>query len=232
MSSDETPGPWIVPTLLALTATTGLVDAVSFLGLGRVFTANMTGNVVFLAFAIAGAKGLSVSAAVLALAVFLLGAIAGGRLADALKSHPLRHWLMGVSIAETTLLAAAAVCAIGVPLDATFGRRWPIIALTAFALGLRNATVRRLGVADLTTTVLTLTVTGLAADSTPAGGTNPHVTRRVGSLVAMFAGALVGAVLVLHHGLAWPLALGCAIDAIAVAGFYAATTTTPRGRAT
>jgi uncharacterized membrane protein YoaK (UPF0700 family) len=223
MRDATAPGPWIVPTLLALTATTGLVDAVSFLGLGRVFTANMTGNVVFLAFAIAGAKGLSVSAAALALAVFFVGALAGGRLADLLKSHPLRHWLMGVAIAETILLAAATACAVGVPLDASFGRRWPIIGLTALALGLRNSTVRRLGVADLTTTVLTLTVTGLAADSTPAGGANPHFTRRVGSLVAMFAGALVGAVLVLHHGLAWPLALGCGIDAIAIAGFYAAT---------
>ena len=64
----------LVPTLLLLTATTGLVDAVAFLGLGRVFTANMTGNVVFLAFAIAGVKGLSISVSVLALVCFLAGA--------------------------------------------------------------------------------------------------------------------------------------------------------------
>src|SRR4051794_10773782 len=59
------------PTLLLLTVTTGLIDAVSFLGLGHIFTANMTGNVVFLAFAIAGAAGLSISASLLALGCFL-----------------------------------------------------------------------------------------------------------------------------------------------------------------
>ena len=45
--------------LLVLTFSTGLIDAVSFVGLGKVFTANMTGNVVFLGFAIAGVAGLS-----------------------------------------------------------------------------------------------------------------------------------------------------------------------------
>ena len=86
-------------------------------------------------------------------------------------------------------------------------------------MGIRNATVRRLGAADLTTTVLTLTLTGLAADSSFAGGTNPRPTRRFGSVVAMFSGALVGAVLVLHQGLVWPLAIACAIAVLAVVSF-------------
>jgi uncharacterized membrane protein YoaK (UPF0700 family) len=72
--------------LLLLTVATGLVDAVSFLGLGHVFTANMTGNVVFLAFALAGADGLSVSASLVALGCFLVGAVAGGRLARAMEA--------------------------------------------------------------------------------------------------------------------------------------------------
>ena len=46
--------------LFTLTMVTGIVDAASFLGLGHIFTANMTGNVVFLGFAAAGAPGLSV----------------------------------------------------------------------------------------------------------------------------------------------------------------------------
>src|SRR6516225_5702427 len=64
--------------LLALTFTTGLVDAVSYLALGRVFTANMTGNVVLLGFGIAGSGGLPVVAPLVSLGAFLIGAGARG----------------------------------------------------------------------------------------------------------------------------------------------------------
>jgi uncharacterized membrane protein YoaK (UPF0700 family) len=60
-------------TLLALTVVTGVVDAVSYLGLGRVFTANQTGNVVFLGFAWAGAPGLSATASIVSLLAFGVG---------------------------------------------------------------------------------------------------------------------------------------------------------------
>ena len=60
---------------------------------------------------------------------------------------------------------------------------------------------------DLTTTVLTLTLTGLAADSKWAGGANPNWGRRVGSVVAIFAGAALGAAMVMHTGMAIPLIL-------------------------
>ena len=83
-------------------------------------------------------------------------------------------------------------------------RLYAVIVLTAVAMGLRNATVRRLAVPDLTTTVLTLTLTGLAADSSLAGGNNPRPLRRIFSVVAMFAGAAIGAIL-LRYGLALPL---------------------------
>jgi len=69
------------PLLLVLTMITGLVDAVSYLELGHVFVANMTGNIVFLGFAAAGAPGLSVPASLAAIGAFLAGALAGGRLA-------------------------------------------------------------------------------------------------------------------------------------------------------
>src|SRR5439155_9814039 len=68
-------------TLLVLTFTTGIVDAVSFLGLGHVFTANMTGNVVLLGFGIAGAGGLPIAAPFASLGAYILGAVAGGRIA-------------------------------------------------------------------------------------------------------------------------------------------------------
>src|SRR6266699_6641960 len=88
----------LVGALLVLTVTTGLIDAVSYLALGHVFTANMTGNVVFLAFAIAGAPGLSIPRSAVSLGAFLAGAMAGGRLA-ARRDQPAtplgRHGLRG-----------------------------------------------------------------------------------------------------------------------------------------
>jgi uncharacterized membrane protein YoaK (UPF0700 family) len=63
--------------LLILTVVTGLVDAVSYLQLGRVFVANMTGNVVFLGFAVAGAQDFSIAASLTAVAAFLVGAAIG-----------------------------------------------------------------------------------------------------------------------------------------------------------
>src|SRR3954471_18232858 len=73
--------------LLLLTLGTGLVDAISILGLGRVFVANMTGNVVFIGFALAGAAGFSLLGSVVALVAFLLGAAAGGVLIARFAGH-------------------------------------------------------------------------------------------------------------------------------------------------
>jgi uncharacterized membrane protein YoaK (UPF0700 family) len=155
------------------------------------------------------------------------GALAGGRFAVAMERRTTRQWLTMATAGEAALLAGAAVAAIGVPLNGSFGRRWPIVALTAVAMGIRNATVRKLGAADLTTTVLTLTLTGLAADSSFAGGTNPRPLRRVGSVVAMFSGALLGAVLVLHHGLVWPLAIACGAAVVATLAHLSSSVTAP-----
>jgi uncharacterized membrane protein YoaK (UPF0700 family) len=88
-------------------------------------------------------------------------------------------------------------------------------------MGLRNAAARRLGVADLTTTVLTLTLTGLAADSSLAGGENPRWIRRVASVVALFGGAALGAALVFATGLAVPLTL-CGVCVLLATFLYAA----------
>src|ERR1700730_10245310 len=65
-------------SLALLTFLTGLIDAASVLGLGHVFTANMTGNVVFLGFALGGAAGFSLGASLVALAAFMAGAVLGG----------------------------------------------------------------------------------------------------------------------------------------------------------
>src|SRR5437899_4539875 len=86
-ASSPSPEPILAPLLLGLTLVTGLVDAVSYLALGHVFVANMTGNVVFLGFAVAGAQDFSIPASVVAIAAFLAGALAGGRLGSSMAQH-------------------------------------------------------------------------------------------------------------------------------------------------
>ena len=193
--------------LVVLTVTTGLVDAVSVLGLGRIFTANMTGNVVFLGFAVAGVPGFSVARAAVSLVGFLVGAIIGGRLGVAMAGGSRRRWLLTVAVVEAGLLFAAAWVAIGYDLDTAtpVTGLYAMIVFTAVAMGLRNATVRRLAVPDLTTTVLTLTLTGIAADSALAGGSNLRWGYRLASVVSIFAGAAIGAVLLSAGGLPLPL---------------------------
>ena len=206
--------------LLVLTITTGLIDAVSVLGLGRVFTANMTGNIVFLGFALAGVPGYSARRSLAALAAFLVAAVIGGRLGTRLDASR-RRWLLTVAFIESGVLFAAALAASGYDREtlAPVARLYTLIVLTAVAMGIRNATARRLAVPDLTTTVLTLTLTGLGADSRPAGGNNPRWARRVASVGAMLGGAAVGAMLVLSVGLIWPLALIGAITLLATLAY-------------
>ncbi len=201
--------PLLRATLLLLTVVTGLVDAVSFLGLGHIFTANMTGNVVFLAFALAGAPALSATRSLTSLCGFLVGAVLGGQLATRMGSGPQNRWIGTAFLGEGALLLAATVVSPG---SGNLSREnsaalYAVIILTALAMGVRNATVRKLAVPDLTTTVLTLTLTGLAADSSLAGGTNPRWLTRLISVVSMFLGAAIGALL-LRHSLAVPLLVG------------------------
>ena len=190
--------------LLVLTFTTGLVDAVSYLGLGRVFTANMTGNIVLLGFGIAGSVGLPVLAPLVSLGSFLLGSGAGGLLAQRMGDRHRAHIARALAI-EVSLIGIAAVLAAAFTVRPNAVSGDVVIALLAFAMGVRNATVRRIGVPDLTTTVLTMTLTGLAADSPVTGGTGRGSVRRIAAVLAMLTGALAGALLV-KTSLALPLA--------------------------
>ena len=218
MSEPDRPPQPLVVTLAALTVVSGFLDAVSFLGLGHVFIANMTGNVVLIGFAAAGAPGFSVAASLCALGFFLGGAVVGGRIAQRVPSR--RSLLLIVMVMEATGTAAAAVVAGTVP---AIGAGWPrftVIALLALGVGTRNAAVRSLGVRDMSTTVLTTTLTGLASESWLAGGADPQARYRLTSVVSQFGGALVGAVLVLHAGPAWSLAVAAGIVVCAAAFFY------------
>jgi uncharacterized membrane protein YoaK (UPF0700 family) len=217
MNADRPHGP--LPLLLVcLTVVTGLVDAFSYLSLGHVFVANMTGNVVFLGFALAGVGEISIVASLLAVLAFALGATLGGRWAAGREVHR-GHLLAAATAVQAGLVLVASIIAstIGVQGSAA---RLTLVGLLALAMGGQNAVVRRLAVPDLTTTVLTLTVTGLVADTT-----SPSVrVRRLLSVVAMLAGALTGGVLVDWVAVAAPLWLaavllaGCAAGAFIAAG--------------
>lgn len=205
-TADADHGP-LPALLLVLTTMTGLIDAVSILALGRVFVANMTGNVVFIGFALARTPGFSLTASLAALAGFPLGVFLGGRLIARFRAH--RGLLLRNTCAAEFVLIAAAFLIVLPSADAqpALGVQVIVAALCATAMGVQNSTARRLAVPDLTTTVLTMTLTGIAADlrSSPTATT----VRRGLAVLTMLAGAAAGALLVLHTHLA--VALGVAL---------------------
>ena len=232
--------------LLLLTVVTGVVDAVSILALGRVFVANMTGNVVFAAFAVSGAPGFSLGASLFALAGFLIGAYAGGLMIA--RTGPDRGALLRAgSLAELVLAAIALIlaAATGDPgastgtLHLTGDAFVPAITdvlalLLATALGIQNAVARKLGVPDLTTTVLTMTLTGVGADLRAVRrGTGPEgsgkkaaratLARRLLAVATMVAGAVAGALLTLHVSPLSGLCLAVSLLAVTATGTVAAT---------
>src|SRR5207249_11296337 len=147
-ASSPSPEPILAPLLLGLTVVTGLVDAVSYLALGHVFTANMTGNVVFLGFAAAGGNGLSAPRSGTAVVAFLLGAVIGGRMATGLSGGPRHRWTGVAFGAEAAPLFAAMARA----LEPT--RVYPGIALTGLPSGTRNPQARTPAGPDLNSTLL------------------------------------------------------------------------------
>jgi uncharacterized membrane protein YoaK (UPF0700 family) len=225
-SPSDVPFP-IMATLFGLTFVTGLIDAVSFLGLGHVFTANMTGNVVFVGFAIGGAADLSVLRSLAALGAFASGSVVGGMVTSRRPRAPAGHLLIAV-YAEILLLSVAVIVALVTGNSVTSVSIYLVIVCTAVAMGLRNAVVRKLAVPDLTTTVLTLTVTGLAADSRLAGGAGSRSGRRILSILAMWSGALTGAMLLQRFGLSITLIS----TTVVVAGFGSYLFSSDHGSAT
>ena len=222
--ANERDGP-LPALLLVLTLTTGVVDAASYLGLGHVFVANMTGNVVFLGFAAAGAVDFSLPALFAALIGFLGGALVAGRLGARASAH--RGQLLAQSLLlELVLVGVALVFAIGTSGDPRPLVQAGLVALLAIAMGVQNASARRLGVADLTTTVLTLTLTGLAADARATKEERARAKRRLAATGTMLLGAALGALLQFQFGGVAPLVLAlCLLLANSAAAYRAARST-------
>ncbi len=204
------------PLLVSMTVVTGLVDAFSYLVLGHVFVANMTGNVVLLGFALAGAPGFSIAASVAALGAFGVGAFVGGNIGTRLARNRGELFSIATSI-QAAFLVAGVILAVLAGSPVPDGYRYFVIVVLAIAMGIQNASARKLAVADLTTTVLTMTITGIAADGRAAGGRASHAGRRLTAVGAMLLGAVVGATLVLHAPIAYPLAIALVVTAIAAA---------------
>jgi uncharacterized membrane protein YoaK (UPF0700 family) len=206
----------LIHALTVLTVLSGVSDAISYLGLGHVFTANMTGNVVVIGFALADWPGFSAPASLLSLGMFLCGALGAGRLASTYGGR--RRWMLTAVTVEASLAAVCAVISFAHHGISVGAARFAVIALLAFAMGVRNATVRRMAVPDVNTTVLTLTLTGIASDSSLAKGSNPRITRRASAVLAIALGAFLGAVLMRNVNPGWPLLLWCA--AATATGLY------------
>lgn len=201
------------PLLIAMTLVTGLVDSFSYLVLGHVFVANQTGNVLFIAFALAGAQGFSVASSLAALSAFAVGSLMGG-LIGSRRSSDRGRLLWNAAGIQACFMGAALVLSIFAGNPVTMGYSLPVILALGVSMGLQNAAVRKLAVPDLTTTVLTQTLTGLFSDSKLVGGVGSKAGRRLLSVLAMFAGALVGVVAILHVSVVLPLLLAFLVIAL------------------
>ena len=183
--------------MLALTFSTGIVDAVGYLGLDRVFTGNMTGNVVILGMALTGANGLPIVGPIIALVLFMAGAaIAGRTLRPVAAGWSGRSTLLFTAVGTVLLLAAVPMLALTHPAEPV---KLTVTGALGLARGMQAGAARHIGVKDVTTVVVTSTIVGLAFDSRIAGGKGQPWFRRAGAIVLIGAGAVVGALLLRVH---------------------------------
>lgn len=207
--------------MVGLTFVTGLLDAVTYLGLGHVFAANQTGNIIVLGFALAGADQISITASITSLAFFIVGAALSGWVASAMQ-HRQDRWMLVMSSCEACLMGIAslttAVPVLAIHAEAT-------VSVLALAMGMRSVTVQRMGVGGISTTVLTMTLATLAGDVLLRGlkwdpARWAAVRPRFAAVAALFVGAATGAML-LRYGAALVLMLATAISLGVVVGCVA-----------
>jgi uncharacterized membrane protein YoaK (UPF0700 family) len=204
--------------LLTLTFATGLVDAVSVLELGHVFVANMTGNVVFLGFWLAPRTVVDVTAALVAFICFVAGAVVGGRLSRHLD-RDVHRWLAVALGLEVVMLVTLSILAGTGVLDYHDNRKLILIAGLAVTFGIQNSTARQFGIQELSTTVLTTTISGIGFDSRLAGGTGVREKLRISVVLSLCAGAAVGAMMT-RFTVAPVIALAAAVVTTSAAIFW------------
>lgn len=183
--------------MLVLTFSTGVVDAIGYLGLDKVFTANMTGNVVILAMGLTGQDDLPIVGPLIALAGFVVGAAVAGRLLRGVPKGWHRRDTAALSVSAGLLLVALVVttAVTSTPADPAIG--YPVTALLAVAMGVQAGAARHIAVQDVTTVVITSTLASLAFDSRFGRSTGQTWFRRLAAVVLLALGALAGAGLLL-----------------------------------
>jgi uncharacterized membrane protein YoaK (UPF0700 family) len=199
-------GPLKNTLVLLLTGAAGYVDAISYLALGRVFTANMTGNTVLLGLSLVQGDADGAGRAALALAGFLLGGAAGAGIAYRGPSE--EGWPRGVTIAlivECVLLAMLANDQSSI----LAGR----VMLAAVAMGIQSAAARRLDIFGVATTFVTGTLTNLISLVVRHGvlpSASGHGKRLLAAvwIVYVLGAMAAGATLQLAPDLTWLLPAG------------------------
>jgi uncharacterized membrane protein YoaK (UPF0700 family) len=203
----------------AITAVCGMLDAATFLGLGHTFVETMTGNILLLAFTLgtrAGGQpasplvGTNVWPYIAALACFAAGSVAGGRLVQAGELGRRAGF-----VADAGLVGLAALSVALTHPGPADGARYLVIGILSFAMGIQNALMRRWGIRDLATNVMTLTLCGLLAESTLGGGANPRALRRGTSIGIFLIGAIAGAALA-GFGVLWPVLAAFVLFSLAI----------------
>ena len=193
--------------MLALTFSTGVIDAVGFLGLDRVFTGNMTGNVVILGMGLANVADMPVLGPLVALLGFITGAAFGGRTLHRTE----RGWSLkttGMLIVVASVQLTLAIVTLVEP-SLSRAATTVLIATLGIAMGLQAATARHIAVQDVTTVAVTSTIAGLAADSAAGRKGLAYWRRRIGAILLIGLGACSGALLLQVH-----IAAGLALAAV------------------
>ncbi len=208
--------------LIGLTLAAGVVDAVSYLGLGQIFTANMTGNVVFLALAVGRRSILTALHSVAAVVGFCAGAVAAGQLLQ--RPRPSGVWPVRATWVLCGVLACMAAFASGwaaVSGEPSATLLYVLIGLSSLGMGMQNAAARHLAVPGLTTTVITTALTGLMVDLPALGISGPAQRRGGFAVVALFSGAAVGAALMVYARAFAPVVTVVTVAAVTVVAYRA-----------
>jgi uncharacterized membrane protein YoaK (UPF0700 family) len=212
--------------LLALTFAAGCVDALSYLGLSRVFTANMTGNAVLLGLAIGQTEELQVAHSSAAIVGFVLGVLTGARLVGPTRERVV--WSHRITLALglecAVLFAFAAGWWLADPSSRGAGLIG-LILLSGLAMGIQSAVARRLAVPGVSTTYVTGTITSLVAELTSASGVTGDRRRMTAVIGAMIAGAVIGGVAqaYVHPAAGFVPAVVVAAVVVAIGGIRRAT---------
>jgi uncharacterized membrane protein YoaK (UPF0700 family) len=214
--------------LVALTVSTGAVDALSWLGLGKVFSAFMTGNFVFLGFRAAGADGPNVPRVLAALGAFGLGAFVAGRIVASTRNADATWPPRATAAIAASLAPQAAFLALWLATGThpSSGSSHALIALSSLAMGMQTAAIFSLGVPGVFTTAATATWTLLMGDISGWSQSRGERWRLAAVIVGLFGGAVLGALLVLHAR-GWaavlPLAVSASVVAVATLQLHPAT---------